>query len=163
MRFTSVQQLRSHIGDTVLMPKTSQSKRSQRPLSVNFNHALIYVKTLDPALHFYRDLLGFREIETIPGEYSRLQSRGSPSTLALHVSGSRDVLAPGGVWLYLEVKELDRLYRQLRKSGIHFSQKPEQMPWGWKQAFLKDPDGHKLCLYRAGNKRLRKTRNLESL
>lgn len=145
------------------MPKNTRPSKSQVHPAVNFNHALIYVKALDPALYFYRDLLGFKEIETIPGEYSRLRSRNSGSTLALHISELPENLAPGGVWLYLEVKNLDRLYLRMRAAGVRFSQKPELMPWGWRQAFLKDPDGHKLCLYSAGVKRLRKTKNLLNL
>ena len=112
---------------------------------MNFNHALIYVKALEPALHFYRDLLGFKEIEQIPGEYARLQSANSDSTLALHFTKSRRLLAPGGVWLYLEVGQLTQLCRNLQAAGIRFSQEPELMPWGWWQAFLQDPDGHDLC------------------
>jgi hypothetical protein len=32
------------------------------------------------------------------------------------------------------------------------------MPWGWKHAYLSDPDGHELSLYRAGAKRFQKTK-----
>jgi len=145
------------------MPKNTRPSKSRVPSAVNFNHALIYVKALDPALNFYRDLLGFKEIETIPGEYSRLRSRNSRSTLALHISELPENLVPGGVWLYLEVKELDRLYLRMLAAGVRFSQEPKLMPWGWRQTFLKDPDGHKLCLYSAGVKRLRKTKNLQNL
>ena len=137
------------------MPKKAiQARRTLVYPAVNFNHALIQVKVLDPALHFYRDLLGFKEIDQIPGEYARLRSRNGRSTLALHLSRSPSVRRPGGVWLYLEVRKLDQLCRRLQSAGVRFSQKPEQMPWGWRQAFLKDPDGHKLCLYWAGVKRL---------
>jgi hypothetical protein len=30
---------------------------------------------------------------------------------------------------------------------------PQDMPWGWRHAYLKDPDGHPLSLYRAGASR----------
>jgi hypothetical protein len=30
------------------------------------------------------------------------------------------------------------------------------MPWGWKHAYLDDPDGHEVSLYWAGAKRLKK-------
>lgn len=112
------------------MPKEKvirgNTKRS-RP-ALNFRHALIYVKALEPALHFYRDLLGFKEIEQIPGEYARLQSAKSDSTLALHVTKSRRLLITGGVWLYLEVGQLTQLCRNLQAAGIRFWQGPEPMP-----------------------------------
>jgi hypothetical protein len=31
------------------------------------------------------------------------------------------------------------------------------MPWGWKHAYLDDPDGHEVSLYWAGAKRFKKT------
>jgi catechol 2,3-dioxygenase-like lactoylglutathione lyase family enzyme len=134
-------------------PKNTRAARG-RPSAVNFNHVLIYVRNLDASLRFYRDLLGFRKVEEIPGDYARLRSAASESTLALHVTKSRATRRPGGVWLYFEVKELQRLYPRLRDAGVPFSQPPLRMPWGWVQAFLEDPDGHQLCLYWAGSRRL---------
>src|SRR5947209_4004253 len=110
-----------------MQKKTIRSNKKRPRPTVNFNHALIYVKSLEPALHFYRDLLGFKEIEQIPGEYARLRSANSESTLALHFTKSRDLLAPGGVWLYLEVKNLNELCRNLQAAGVRFSQEPELM------------------------------------
>jgi hypothetical protein len=31
------------------------------------------------------------------------------------------------------------------------------MPWGWRHAYLDDPDGHEVSLYWAGRKRFQKT------
>jgi hypothetical protein len=31
------------------------------------------------------------------------------------------------------------------------------MPWGWKHAYVNDPDGHEVSLYWAGAKRFQKT------
>jgi len=31
------------------------------------------------------------------------------------------------------------------------------MPWGWRHAYLNDPDGHEISLYWAGENRMRKT------
>jgi len=139
--------------------KKPKDTRAARGLTsaLNFNHVLIYVRNLDASLRFYRDLLGFREVEEIPGDYARLRSGAGESTLALHVTKSRATRRPGGVWLYFEVKELQRLYRSLRAAGVSFSQPPQRMPWGWIQAFLEDPDGHQLCLYWAGSQRLKAT------
>lgn len=134
--------------------KATPAARGRTP-AVNFNHVLIYVRNLEASLHFYRDLLGFKEVEEIPADYARLRSAGSESTLALHVTKSRATRRPGGVWLYFEIKKLHQLYRRLRDAGVFFSQPPQRMPWGWIQAFLEDPDGHQLCLYWAGSNRLR--------
>ena len=37
------------------------------------------------------------------------------------------------------------------------TQPPKLMPWGWKHAYLNDPDGHEISLYWAGRKRFQKT------
>jgi len=134
--------------------KGNRAARGSTP-AVKFNHVLIYVRNLDASLRFYRDLLGFKEVEQIPGDYARLRSAAGESTLALHATKSRATRRPGGVWLYFEAKELGRLYRRLRDRGVLFSQPPQRMPWGWIQAFLEDPDGHQLCLYWAGLQRLK--------
>ena len=31
------------------------------------------------------------------------------------------------------------------------------MPWGWRHAYLNDPDGHEISLYWAGENRMKKT------
>ena len=31
------------------------------------------------------------------------------------------------------------------------------MPWGWRHAYLNDPDGHEISLYWAGGNRMKKT------
>jgi hypothetical protein len=41
--------------------------------------------------------------------------------------------------------------------GVVFEQMPKDMPWGWRHAYLRDPDGRQISLYSAGAKRLGKT------
>ncbi|MFN0165911.1 MAG: VOC family protein [Bryobacteraceae bacterium] len=60
--------------------------------------------------------------------------------------------------LYFEVPGLDRFCRKLEAAGVTFSKPPAMMPWGWKHAYLDDPDGHEISLYWAGSKRLKKTK-----
>ena len=38
-------------------------------------------------------------------------------------------------------------------AGIDFDTEPADMPWLWREARLRDPDGHHLCLFRAGDNR----------
>lgn len=125
--------------------------------SLTFNHAMVYVREVAPALHFYTDLLGLKLIEQFPG-YARLRSPRGLSTLALHELMPGQTLAEAdGIRLYFEVKDLKRVCEKLAAAGVRFVQEPKMMPWGWTHAYLKDPDGHELSLYWAGAKRLRKT------
>ncbi|MBV9087858.1 MAG: hypothetical protein JO187_01255 [Acidobacteria bacterium] len=34
---------------------------------------------------------------------------------------------------------------------------PRMMPWGWRHAYLNDPDEHELSLYWAGENRMKRT------
>jgi catechol 2,3-dioxygenase-like lactoylglutathione lyase family enzyme len=122
---------------------------------IEFNHALIYVSDLKRALNFYRDLLGFQAIEEEVG-YARLRSGKGTSTLGLHVFTKEVSSIPSqeGVRLYFEVENLDEHCKELASKGVKFEKLPEDMPWGWRHAYLKDPDGHPISLFRAGNKRL---------
>jgi len=134
-----------------------------RPSSANFNHAMIYVRRIEPALRFYRDRLGFRVIETFewqgrPG-YARLRSPRGQTTIALHLPERGDKPnTRSGIRLYFEVRDLERLCARLKKAGVKFSQMPKRMPWGWTHAYLRDPDGYELSLYWAGPLRFRKTK-----
>lgn len=128
-----------------------------------FNHAMIYVRSVERALRFYRGRLGFRLIEKFPPRgragYARLRAPRGPATIALHKLGEgvRSTQSPG-VRLYFETRRLEELCRRLARAGVRFKQKPKRMPWGWTHAYLNDPDGHEVSLYWAGTKRLRKSR-----
>jgi len=119
---------------------------------------MIYVRELQPALHFYADLLGFKVIEVYPQAYARLRSAQGPGTLALHVIEPGKKMLPGeGIRLYFETRDLEKVCKNLEAAGTLFTQPPKVMPWGWKHAYLNDPDGYEVSLYWAGRKRLQKT------
>ncbi len=121
-----------------------------------FNHAMIYVRDVERSLKFYRGLLGFRVISKMQG-YARLKSPKGSTSIALHEydPGTKPSRGGEGLRLYFEVARLDALCKKMRAAGVKFDQMPKDMPWGWRHAYLKDPDGHELSLYYAGPKRLR--------
>jgi catechol 2,3-dioxygenase-like lactoylglutathione lyase family enzyme len=126
-----------------------------------FNHAMIYVKDVDRGLRFYRDMLGFKLIEDFRYEgtpvYARLRAPGGNGTIALHQAGPGAPVSSDGVRLYFEVHDLDDFCRKLQQKGFHITQLPCMMPWGWRHAYLNDPDGHEMSLYWAGENRMKKT------
>ncbi|MBD3163207.1 MAG: hypothetical protein GF346_12140 [Candidatus Eisenbacteria bacterium] len=120
------------------------------------NHAMIYVRDVGRSLEFYEKRLGCRRIETMDG-YARLESPGGRTTIGLHLAEKGRKLPSEGIRLYFEVDELDRFCSALREAGVAFFKDPTDMPWGWRHAYLRDPDGHEISLYRAGEKRFRTT------
>src|SRR5208283_2669842 len=128
---------------------------------LTFNHAMIYVKDVERGLSFYRDLMGFKLIEDFRYEgtavYARLHAPGGDGTIALHQAGPGASLASEGVRLYFEVRDLDDFCRKLMQKGFYITQLPRMMPWGWRHAYLNDPDGHEISIYWAGENRMKKT------
>jgi len=136
------------------MPSPAEGK-------LTFNHAMIYVKDVNRALSFYRDLLGFKLIEDFRYDgvpvYARLRAPGGDGTIALHQAGASASLVSDGVRLYFENANLDDFCRSLIRKGFYITQMPRMMEWGWRHAYLNDPDGHEISLYWAGEKRWTKS------
>jgi catechol 2,3-dioxygenase-like lactoylglutathione lyase family enzyme len=168
------------------VPKKSRAKKSRKKLSarrtpsrpshsepsrvsafkggngkLTFNHAMVYVRDVERSLRFYADMLGFKVIEDFRHEnrptYARLRAPGGDGTIALHQAGPGDSIASDGVRLYFEVPDLDNFCRKLQQKNFYFSKLPATMPWGWRHAYINDPDGHEISLYWAGENRLKKT------
>ena len=144
---------RSHLNKTSVLPENDEK--------LSFNHAMIYAKDVERGLAFYRDLLGFKLIEEFRYEnrpvYARLRSPGGDGTIALHQVGPEDSVSSDGVRLYFEVRELDEFCRKLQRKNFYITKLPRMMPWGWRHAYLNDPDGHEISLYWAGENRMKKT------
>jgi uncharacterized glyoxalase superfamily protein PhnB len=78
--------------------------------------------------------------------------------VALHLlEPGKTVGETQGIRLYLEVKNVEKACEKLKAASVQPLEEPKMMPWGWKHAYLNDPDGHEISLYWAGSKRLRKT------
>jgi catechol 2,3-dioxygenase-like lactoylglutathione lyase family enzyme len=131
-------------------------------MPLEFNHAMVYTRDVSRALEFYRDLLGFEVLEEFRGGprlvYARLKPPTGTATIALHLLGPGEELHPGGIRLYFEIRDLDKFCKRIEARGAKFSKQPALMPWGWKHAYLDDPDGHEVSLYWAGAKRMKKSK-----
>jgi catechol 2,3-dioxygenase-like lactoylglutathione lyase family enzyme len=142
----------------------NKKKPSSNPVEngkLTFNHAMVYVRDVARALRFYRDLLGFKLIEDFGHEgvpvYARLRAPGGDGTIALHQADAGTSVSSDGVRLYFEVPGLDDFCRELQRKHFYITRLPTLMPWGWRHAYLNDPDGHEISLYWAGENRLKKT------
>ncbi len=59
-----------------------------------------------------------------------------------------------GPHVYFECEDLDARVATLKAKGIVFDSDPVDQSWLWREAWLTDPAGVKLCLYYAGKNRL---------
>ncbi len=51
-----------------------------------------------------------------------------------------------GMFLYVEVDDVDEQYRSITKEGIS-STEPKDWPWGKREFVVKDPDGYHLVFF----------------
>jgi catechol 2,3-dioxygenase-like lactoylglutathione lyase family enzyme len=142
-------------------PATKPSAAPDTQGKLTFNHAMIYVKDVERGIRFYGHLLGFKLIEDFRYEgkavYARMHAPGGDGTIALHQAGPDTTASSEGVRLYFEVPELDDFCRKLQQKGFYITKMPRMMPWGWRHAYMNDPDGHEISLYWAGANRMKKT------
>jgi len=83
--------------------------------------------------------------------YLRFECPAGESTFSVELVDS--VPPSEQVTVYFECEDLDDEYERLRSAGVEFDQPPTDMPWLWREARLRDPDGHRLCLFHAGKDR----------
>jgi catechol 2,3-dioxygenase-like lactoylglutathione lyase family enzyme len=119
---------------------------------VRLNHVTLRVADLDRSVAFYQ-LLGLTQLVASDG-YARFLCPQGDSTLSLE---SRDGSPPSpgeDITVHFETDRLDALVVELRQRGVPFEQEPTDQPYLWREAVLRDPDGHRLFLYHAGVNRL---------
>ena len=136
--------------------KAKSGKKAKSGPELAFNHAIVYVSDLARAMQFYVDRLGLPVLDHYENVYARLRTSGY-GTMALHVVEPGQQVASEGIRLYFEVKNLEKFCAKLQAASVSFTALPKMMPWGWKHAYLDDPDGHEISLYWAGQKRFQKT------
>ena len=116
---------------------------------MRLNQITIPVSDIPRSKSFYMRL-GFRLLVDSP-HYTRFLAPDGDTTFSLHLS--EDDVVPGAV-IYLECDKVDIEVARLRDRGFEFENGPEDMGWLWREAILKDPDGHKIKIYHAGKNRV---------
>ncbi len=117
---------------------------------------MLYVRDVPRSVGFYRDVLGFEFAgwwdeacksyvtappEATPNEFAEL--RAGDLVLHLHVTRVDGNLPTSAASiLHLRVKDADAYYQQLAARGAE-CEPPRDQPWGWRQFYVTDPDGHR--------------------
>ncbi len=116
---------------------------------MNLNQVSLPATDVERSAGFYR-LLGFRQIVSNFPSYARFECQEGGTTFSLHAVPAP--AAPGAI-IYFECDDLDAEHERLRQLGVEFDAPPTEQPWLWREAYLHDPGGNVLCLYRAGSNR----------
>ena len=120
---------------------------------MRFNHITLVVADLERSKAFYRTL-GLVQIVETPPRYARFRCPDGDATLSVEVTGDTSAASPPRATLYFECDALDDTVAALKSRGLVFEQDPVDMFYLWREAHLRDPDGHALRLYNAGDNRL---------
>ncbi len=117
---------------------------------MNINQITIPVIDVQKSIEFYKKLGLILIVESLP-HYARFQCPDGNATFSLHQVSQ--VTSGEGIWIYFEVEKLDLFVELLINQGIVFEELPNDKPWLWREARLKDIDNNQLILYFAGTNR----------
>ena len=117
---------------------------------MNLNQVTIFSQKPVETVEFFEKLGLVRIVDSLP-RYARLECPDGESTLS--VNTAEDIIAANNIVLYFECDDLDERVAQLKADGLTFDEDPTDRPWLWRQAYLKDPNGNKICLFKAGENR----------
>ncbi|RAO31054.1 hypothetical protein PSN13_04312 [Micromonospora saelicesensis] len=107
----------------------------------------LLVTDLPRSLGFYRDVLGFSEVDQ--GAHNAVLASGTTRIVLREVTGAAPI-SRRLVHVNLEVSDIEAAYERLRESGVRFTYAPRVVNRGtklevWAAAF-RDPDGHGVAL-----------------
>lgn len=107
----------------------------------------VLLRPADPeaSLAFYRDLVGLHVFR----EYGSGAHHGVVFFCGggyLEVSGTGPRHDSGRLALWWQVRDLDAEHARLTAGGVRFDEVPQDMPWGLREARLRDPDGVPIVL-----------------
>ena len=123
-------------------------------MKMNLNQVTLYTaKPLETA-EFFTKLGLVLIVDSLP-RYARFECPDGDSTLSIQQAETR----PSGsvsnqtIVLYFECADLDGEVERLKSLGLEFDEDPTDRDWLWRQAYLRDPNGNRICLFHAGENR----------
>jgi len=117
---------------------------------MNLNQITLPSLDLTKSIPFYKKL-GLKLIVHSNDNYARFECENG-ATFSLHKV--EELPKGNGIWIYFELKNLDKTVIELQKTGFIFEELPNDKSWLWREARLKDLDNNQLILYFAGENRI---------
>jgi catechol 2,3-dioxygenase-like lactoylglutathione lyase family enzyme len=117
---------------------------------MKLNQVTVPSTDVERSMRYYLSLGMKLIVEALP-RYVRFELPEGEATFSVHQVDATP--ADPGVLVYFESERLDQWVAELRQKGVEFEQLPRDQPWLWREARLRDPDGNRLVLFRAGKYR----------
>ena len=119
-------------------------------IKMNLNQVTIYSSQSRELAEFYQKL-GLKIIVDSLPRYARMTCPDGEATLSVHAAD--EVPVNSSIVLYFECEDLDEKVAELKAQGLEFEQEPLDQTWLWREAYLRDPAGNRICLFHAGENR----------
>lgn len=117
---------------------------------MNVNQVTIYTAKPFETAEFFTKLGLILIVDSLP-RYARFECPDGDSTLSINIADERP--ASNDIVLYFECDNLDEDVTRLKSLGLEFDEDPTDRDWLWREAYLRDPNGNRICLFRAGENR----------
>jgi uncharacterized glyoxalase superfamily protein PhnB len=107
---------------------------------------VLHVASSAAAVEFYCGALGFgQDFAFRPTTHADPCYMGlSRDSAQLHLSSFAGDGVPGGL-VYLLVDDVDALYQELLRTGVHVDMAPTDQSWGNREMYVRDADANKIA------------------
>jgi catechol 2,3-dioxygenase-like lactoylglutathione lyase family enzyme len=122
-------------------------------MDCQIGYVIVGVRSLDAAVAFYRDVLGFQLLFAEPQfHFASFQIGALKFNLAGGDGGEANVHGTGNrnTGIGFTVADVDAAHADLAAKGVTFTMAPSKQPWGGYMAMFTDPDGNEYYLDQAG-------------
>ncbi len=116
---------------------------------MNLNQVTVYSTDVPASVEFYTKL-GLRLIVDSAPRYVRFECPDGEATFSVHHT---ETPIASETIIYFECENLDATVEKLKQAGLQFESDPTDQPWLWRQSYLRDPSGNRICLFHAGENR----------
>ena len=114
-------------------------------MEVLSSRVLLQPLDFERSLRFYSDTLGLH----VYRDWGSGSTRGVVFFLgggSLELSGSSRIGANESVGLWLQVRDVDAVGRELQEGGVDIIEAPTDKPWGLREMQIRDPDGLRIVI-----------------
>jgi predicted enzyme related to lactoylglutathione lyase len=110
---------------------------NQTPVHFECSNPILRVENMQASLHFYVDLLGFKNASWGAGDFTNVSRDGAGIYLCQRGQGR------GGAWIWIGVEDVEKLYEEYKARGVTIRNPPTNYAWAL-EMHIEDPDGNVL-------------------
>ena len=114
---------------------------------MKLNQVTVGATDIPRAIEFYTRLGMTLIVED--GHYARFEMPAG-DTFSVHQA---DTISSATTVVYFEFADVDTAVKDAEARGITFDTQPEDQSWLWREAYLSDPDGNRICFLQEGPNR----------